>query len=63
MKVELKDKDKNIVKALNMIGYKIESKQLEMILNIADYVSKKGDQTSIRDLSELEQMVHGLYQP
>ena len=62
MKVEIKDKDKNIVKALNMIGYKIDSKQLEMVLNIAEYVSKKGAETSIRDLAELEDLVNKLYE-
>ena len=62
MKAEIKDKDKNIVKALNMIGYKIDSKQLEMILNVAEYVTKTGDETSIRDLTELEGLVNGLYE-
>jgi len=62
MKAEIKDKDKNIVKALNMIGYKIDSKQLEMILNVAEYVTKKGAETSIRDLTELEGCVNGLYE-
>ncbi|MFA7307645.1 MAG: hypothetical protein WC026_13335 [Hyphomicrobium sp.] len=62
MKAEIKDKDKNIVKALNMIGYKIDSKQLEMILNVAEYVTKKGAETSIRDLTELEGLVNGLYE-
>jgi hypothetical protein len=46
MKAEIKDKDKNIVKALNMLGYKIDSKNLEMILNVAEYVQKKGAETS-----------------
>jgi hypothetical protein len=62
MKAEIKDKDKNIVKALNMLGYKIDSKNLEMILNIAEYVQKKGAETSIRDLTELEGLVNGLYE-
>jgi hypothetical protein len=62
MKAEIKDKDKNIVKALNMIGYKIDSKNLEMILNVAEYVTKKGAETSIRDLTELESCVNGLYE-
>ena len=62
MKAEIKDKDKNIVKALNMLGYKIDSKNLEMILNIAEYVQKKGFETSIRDLTELEGLVNGLYE-
>ena len=62
MKAEIKDKDKNIAKALNMLGYKIESKNLEMILNIAEYVTKKGAETSIRDLTELEGCVNGLYE-
>jgi len=62
MKAEIKDKDKNIVKALNMLGYKVDSKNLEMILNIAEYVQKKGAETSIRDLTELEGLVNGLYE-
>ena len=62
MKAEIKDKDKNIVKALNIIGYKIDSKQLEMILNVAEYVTNKGAETSIRDLTELEGLVNGLYE-
>ena len=62
MKAEIKDKEKNIVKALNMLGYKIDSKSLEMILNVADYVKTKGSDTSIRDLTELEMCVNGLYE-
>lgn len=62
MKAEIKDKDKNVVKALNMLGYKIDSKSLEMILNVAEYVNKKGADTSIRDLTELEMCVNGLYE-
>ncbi len=62
MKAEIKDKDKNVVKALNMLGYKIDSKSLEMILNVAEYVNKKGADTSIRDLTELETCVNGLYE-
>ncbi len=62
MKAEIKDKDKNVVKALNMLGYKIDSKNLEMILNVAEYVNKKGADTSIRDLTELETCVNGLYE-
>jgi hypothetical protein len=62
MKAEIKDKDKNIVKALNMLNYKIDSKNLEMILNVAEYVTKKGAETSIRDLTELEGLVNGLYE-
>ena len=62
MKAEIKDKDKNIVKALKMIGYKIDSRQLEMILNVAEYVTKKGADTSIRDMTELEGLVNGLYE-
>jgi len=62
MKAEIKDKDKNIVKALNMLGYKIDSKSIEMILNVYEYVNKKGADTSIRDLTELEICVNGLYE-
>ena len=62
MKAEIKDKDKNIVKALNMLGYNIDSKNLEMILNVAEYVQKKGADTSIKDLTELEGLVNGLYE-
>jgi hypothetical protein len=62
MKAEIKDKDKNILKALNMLGYKIDSKNLEMILNVAEYVTNKGAETSIRDLTELEGLVNGLYE-
>ena len=62
MKAEIKDKDKNIVKALNMLGYKIDSKNLEMVLNVAEYVTEKGAETSIKDLTELEKLVNGLYE-
>ena len=62
MKAEIKDKDKNIVKALNMLGYRIDSKQLEIVLNVAEYVTKKGAETSIRDLTELENCVNSLYE-
>ena len=62
MKAEIKDKEKNILKALNMLGYKIDSKSLEMILNVAEYVNKKRDNTSIKDLTELEMCVNELYE-
>jgi hypothetical protein len=61
MKVEIKDKDKNIVKALNMLGYKMDSKNLEIILNISDFVKDRGDKTTIKDLTEIEGLVNGLY--
>lgn len=62
MKAEIKDKDKNILKALNMLGYKIDSKSLEIILNIAEYVNKKGDLTTIKELTELNLLVNKLYE-
>jgi len=62
MKAEIKDKDKNIVRALNMLGYKIDFKSLEMILNVSEFVNKKGADTSIRDLKELEECVNSLYE-
>jgi len=62
MKAEIKDKDKNVVKALNMLGYKIDSKQVETILNVAEYVLKNGKETTIGDLNEIESLVNGLYQ-
>ncbi len=62
MKAEIKDKDKNVLRALNMLGYKIDSKQVEMILNVAEYVLKKGRETSIKDLIEIEELVNGLYE-
>lgn len=62
MKAEIKDKDKNILKALNMLGYKIDSKSLEIILNIAEYVNKKGDLTTIKELTELNFLVNQLYE-
>jgi len=61
MTAEIKDKDKNIVQALNMLGYKIDSRQLELILNVSEFVSKKGKQTTISDLNEMEGLVNGLY--
>jgi len=62
MKAEIKDKDKNVVKALNMLGYKIDSKQVEIILNVAEYVLKNGKETTIGDLNEIESLVNGLYE-
>ena len=62
MKAEIKDKDKNIVRALNMLGYKIDFKSLEMILNVSEFVNKKGADTSIMDLKELEECVNSLYE-
>lgn len=62
MKAEIKDKDKNILKALNMLGYKIDSKSLEIILNIAEYVNQKGDLTTIKELTELNFLVNKLYE-
>ena len=62
MKAEIKDKDKNIVRALNALGYKIDSKSIEMILNVSEFINKKGTDTSIRDLNELEECVNSLYE-
>jgi len=61
MKAEIKDKDKNIVKALNMLGFKVNSNNVELILNVVDFVQINGSNTTIKDLSELEQLVNDLF--
>jgi hypothetical protein len=61
MKAEIKDKDKNIVRALGMLGFSMTSKNLELILNVVDFVKQKGSATSIQDLTQLQQCVESLY--
>ena len=55
------DKDKNIVRALGMLGFSMTSKNLELILNVVDFVKEKGGNTTIHDLTELQECVESLY--
>ena len=61
MKAEIKDKDKNIIRALGMLGFSMTSKNLELILNVIDFVKAKGGNTTIQDLTELHECVKSLY--
>lgn len=61
MKVNIKDKDKMIIRALRVLGYKLDSKVLELVLNVADFVTKKGGETSLMDLVQIEHEVESLY--
>lgn len=57
------DNDNHIVQALKMVGFKnIGPLEIELILNVARLVQEKGDKTTLRDISETEECVRGLFE-
>ena len=61
MKVEIKDKSKEIVMALSGLGYNVDSITVEIMLNVVDFIrDKKGDVT-IKEVAEIKEMVKDLY--
>lgn len=63
MKAEILDKDKYTVRALNLLGYKIDSKDVEVILNIFTLVQNNRGATTIDDIVQKKAMVDDLYKP
>ena len=61
MKVSIKDKSKNIARALGMLGYRVKNVDVEVILNVAEFVAKKGDETTMKELIEIQSMTEDLF--
>lgn len=57
------DKDNNLQRALRMVGFdKVRPLEVELILNLARLVEEKGNKTTLRDISETESCVRGLFE-
>jgi hypothetical protein len=61
MTVEIKDKDKNIQRSLRVLGFNLSSQQMEVILNVSDFVKTKKGSTTLQDLTEIEVSVNSLF--
>ena len=61
MKVSIKDKDKNITRAVNLLGFRLSNVHIEVILNVVEHVNKKGGETTIKDLTEIESLTEDLF--
>lgn len=60
-KVEIKDKDKQIECALKAAGFNTNQVQVEIILNIIDYIRENNDKTTLLDIIQIKDMVNSLY--
>lgn len=57
------DKDNNLARALRVVGFNgMGSLEVELILNLARLVEEKGNKTTLRDISETESCVRGLFE-
>ncbi len=61
-KVEIKDKDKQISVALRSLGYRLGDGDVETILNVVDFIRNNKEDTTIRDIITIRDMVQGLYE-
>ena len=62
MKVEIKDKTKEISVALRAVGYKVDSVSVETILNIVDFIRDNKKDTTIKDVVQIQEMVKSLFE-
>jgi hypothetical protein len=62
MKVEIKDKTKEISVALRAVGYNVDSVSVETILNIVDFIRENKKDTTIKDVVQIQEMVKGLFE-
>lgn len=62
MKVEIKDKTKEISVALRAAGYNVDSISVETILNIVDFIRENKKDTTIKDVVQIQEMVKGLFE-
>ena len=60
-KVETKDENGVINVALRSVGFNVNKKQTELLLNIIDFVRKTKGEATIKDMVMLEDMVDGLF--
>lgn len=57
------DKDNNLQRALRLVGFNgLGPMEVELILNLARLVEEKGNKTALRDISETESCVRGLFE-
>lgn len=62
MKVEIKDKTKEISVALRAAGYNVDSISVETILNIVDFIRENKKDTTIKDVVQIQEMVKSLFE-
>lgn len=60
-RVEIKDKDKQIELALKAIGYNVDCKSVEVILNVVDFIRENKSETTLLDIKQIKEMVFSLY--
>ena len=59
---EILDKENNLARALRLVGFNgLGPIEVELILNLARLVEEKGDKTTLRDITETESCVRGLF--
>lgn len=61
-KVEIKDKSKEISVGLRAAGYSVDSISVETILNIVDFIRNNKEDTTIKDIVQIQEMVKGLFE-
>lgn len=62
MKVEIKDKTKEIDVALRAAGYNVNDFDTEIILNIIDFIRDNKKDTTIKDIVEIKEKVKVLFE-
>ncbi|TXE04084.1 hypothetical protein ES711_16120 [Gelidibacter salicanalis] len=62
MKVEIKDKTKEISIALRAAGYNVDIVSVETILNLVDFIRDNKKDTTIKDVVQIKEMVKGLFE-
>ena len=62
MKVEIKDKTKEISIALRAAGYNVDIVSVETILNLVDFIRDNKKDTTIKDIVQIKEMVKGLFE-
>lgn len=62
MKVEIKDKTKEISVALRAAGYNVDIVSVETILNIVDFIRDNKKDTTIKDVVQIQEMVKSLFE-
>ena len=61
MTVERLDKGGYLTYALNALGYKIDFKTVEIFLNLAKHIEKKGGDVNLKEVVEIEALTKGLF--
>lgn len=61
MKVQIKDKDNQILTGLKAAGFKMDNKIIETILNIIDFIRDNKKDTTLKDILEIQELIESLY--